>query len=1164
MRFIKFLFGVLAAAMFVSVAAAQEFRATLTGRVSDPSGAVVPDAVITITNTATAAATVVRSGTSGDYYVPFLAPGPYNLTVVASGFEKYERVGLQLDTGAKVTVNVALTVGSTSQTVTVAAQSPLLDTASADAGQVLTTKEIEDLPSNGRSALGFARDEYAVVPKLKHATSQVRPFDNSGASDFSLGGGNSQSNEIELNGTPNMEDSGRVSAFSPMLDAVDQVRVDVFSSDASLGDTSGGTVDITTKGGTNQFHGSLLEFYETSALAAQPFFSTTAQSTHQNQFGAAVGGPVWIPKVFNGRNRLFFFYAYEGFSTKAPGTTIASVPTDAERSGDFSALLGVNSSYQLYNPYNATMSGGNVSRQPIPGNVFANAGLTINPVAQAYVKYIPLPNYSGPTTKPDGENNFLANTPTIFDYRSSEGRLDYNVSQADKLTFELHRSNNNQTQTGVFPNIAEGSTSITNIWGGMLDNVYVFTPKLFLDTRLGLSRTLQQSAIPSQGLNASALGYPSYMASNSRFPAMPRISFSDGASIPSLSTQPGSIEKFVTYQLFTNLTKDWDRHTLKTGMDFRLNKLGTQNPGYAAGTFSFTNAAGNWVMAGTNKAAAPFGDSLAEFLLGLPMSGEYDINDSFLYNNWYFAGFLQDHWKLTHELSLDLGLRLEHETPITESHNKAVIGFDPNAVNSATAAAEAAFAAEASKYPAAPASFSPTGGLLYASSGNRSNYSTQSLYVSPRIGLAYAPDALHGKTVFRGGMGLYYNPFNDYYTPQAYGYSIANTLIASNNNMLTPAATLSDPFPASSNPLRQPFGSSQGINTYLGQSITFTNPRPKAAYSIRWSFDIQHDLGHNTMVQVGYIGNHQVHMSYTAPLDYFPVGLLSRSAYYDPVVTKTYGSAVANPFYGLIQGSGIGTGKTITLSSLFSRFPEYSSVNEQLVPAASSNMNMLVARITKRLSSGLAANINYEYSRLLAAASPLNAGGPLWYGTNASDFPQHLAVTVTYDLPFGRGKAIGRDAGHLTDAVIGGWQVAGIYMWESGTALSWGNVIYNGNWHDFHNTPHDYQHAFNTTVFDTRTKDSNGNQIQPNQYNYRTFPLYALRSDPSNNLDCSVLKNFSFTERTMLQLRVEAYNAMNHPQFNSPNVSPTSQSFGTSTSQINSPRVLQLGARFVF
>lgn len=1149
-----------------ATAMAQEYRATLSGRVTDPSGAVVPNATVTITNTATGASTVTKSSASGDYNAPYLAPGPYRLSVQATGFQKFQQIGLQLDTGAKVAVNVKLEVGSTQQTVTVTGQVPLIQTDTADAGQVLTTQEVEDLPSNGRSALGFARDEYGAIPKLKHATSEVRPFDNSGASDFSMGGGNAQSNEVELNGSPNMENSGRVAAFSPMLDAVDQVRVDEFSSDAALGDTSGGTVDITTKGGTNQFHGSLLEFYETSAMAAQPFFSSTSQSTHQNQFGAAVGGPVLIPRLYNGRNKLFFFYAYEGFSTKSPGTTITSVPTAAERTGDFSALLGLGSSYQFYNPYNATSSNGKVVRQPIAGNNFANAGLTINPVAQAYLKYIPLPNYNGPTTKADGENNYIANTPTVYDYRSHQGRLDYNVNQADRLTFEIHRSNNAQTATGVFPNnIAEGSSSITNIWGGMLDNVYVFSPTLFLDTRLGFSRTAQQSAIPSQGFDASNLGFPSYINGNSTFPAMPRLSFSDGAQIPSLSTQPGSIQNFSNYQFFTSLSKQWSRHTLKVGTDFRLNKLASHKPGYSAGTFSFTRSSGNWMTSGTGGAAAPFGDSLAEFMLGLPMSGEYDVNTSFLYNNWYFAGYLQDHWKMNRQLSMDLGLRIEHETPITESNNRAVVGFDPSAVNSARTAAEAAFAADAPKYPAAPGTFSPTGGLIFASPNHRSNYSTQAVYWSPRIGLAYAPSALRDRTVFRGGLGLYYNPFNDYYNPQGYGYSVANTYIASNDNMLTPATTLSDPFPASFNAIQQPYGSSQGLDTYLGQDITFTDPNPKAAYSIRWSFDIEQQLGKNSMLQIGYIGNHQVHMSFTDPVNHFPIELLSRSPYYDAAVTKTYSSSVANPFYGLIPNSSLGTSKKVALSSLYGRFPEYSSVNEQLVPAASSSFNMLVARFTKRLSSGLVANVNYEYSRLLSASSPLNDGGPLWYGTNSSDFPQHLAVTASYDLPFGRGKWVARGVNRWADALIGGWQVAGVYMYESGDPLSWSNnVVYNGNWHDFHNTPHNYQNAFDTSVFDTRSKDASGNPVQPNDFNYRTFPLYALRSDPSNNLDASLLKNINTTERTKLQLRFEAYNALNHPQFKDPNTSPTSRSFGESTSQINAPRVLQLGARFVF
>jgi len=1187
--------------LLMSVAGfAQEYRATLTGRVTDPLGAVVPAAIITITNTATGASTVVRSGGTGDYYVPFLAPGPYSMTVVASGFEKFERGGLQLDTGTTVTVDVGLVVGSASETVTITAPSPLLDTATSDAGQVLTTQEAENLPSNGRSPLGFARDEYGVVPKLKHATSTVRPFDNSGASDVSMGGGLSQSNEIELNGVPNMEDSGRVSAFSPMMDAVDQVRVDEFSSDASMGQTSNGTIDITTKSGTNAFHGSLLEFYESPGWAGHQFFSPTASRTQQHQFGAAVGGPVWIPHVYDGHNKLFFFFAYEGFLTTQPGTTTTSVPTAAERTGDFSQLLTVNNSYQMYNPLaGVTSSGGTVTRQLIPNNQFANAGLTINPVAQAYLNYLPLPNNTGPTAKADGENNYIGNTPTHDDYGSSQGRMDYNLSQRDTLTGEIHRSNLVQTSFGVFPNIAEGSVAITNIWGGMIDNVYVFSPKLFLDVRGGGTRYFNKNTIPSQGFNATTLSFPSYMSSLSDFPAMPELLFKDGASPPTLSAKIGNIEKFTDYQVFTNLTKEWGQHTLKVGSDIRVNKYGNNSPNYAAGIFLFTSGNGNWMTLDSgakNGTAAPFGDAFAEFLLGLPYgtsssitNGDFDIDGSFLYNNWYFSGFAQDHWKVTHELSLDLGVRLEHELPITESDNRAVVRFNPTIANDTTANAEAAFTANLASYQkagAVPANFSPTGGLVYATPSQRSNYNTQTLYASPRVGLAYAPDFLRGKTVFRAGAGMYYNPFNDYSGnfPQPYGYSQSTALVNSTNGMLSPATTLSDPFPTASNPILQPVGNLNGINTNLGQQVNFVNPNPKAPYSLRETFDIQHDFGRNMLLQVGYIHNHQVHLSMSVPLSYLPPNLLSQSPEKDTTEEGIYAASVPNPFYGLtlpgvtlpgipspVPLPGIGASKTVALSTLFGTYPEYltsgfttsavSSPNaESLIPAESSNQNMLLARFSKRFSNGLAANVNYEYSRLLGTTNgPLNTGGPVWYGTNTSDFPQHLIVTAIYDLPFGRGKAIGRGANRLIDGLIGGWQVAGIYLLESGTALgNWPNVIYTGNWQDFQNTPHNYLHAFNTAVFNTTPA------VQPDAYNFRTFPLLALRSDPSNNLDCSVLKNISVTEHASVQLRAEAYNALNRPQFSSPTLTPTSAAFGESTGTLNSPRALQVGARVIF
>ena len=300
--------------------------------------------------------------------------------------------GLVLQTEQTVTENITMSVGAVSETVTVEGNTPLVEVANASTGQTLTAEQVEDLPSNGRSPLGFARDEYGVVSKGKHSQSQTRPFDNSAADDFSLGGGNSSSNELLLNGVPNMQDSSRLAGYSPQLDSVDAVRVDEFSSDASYGDTSGGVVNITTKAGTNQFHGSLSEYYSGSRpLTAKPYFTApgaTVPSTHYNQFGGAIGGPIYIPHVINGHNRAFFEYAFEGYIGTLPATTIGSVPTQAERNGDFSALLAISPTYQLYNPYavTATTSGGKTTytRKPIPGNVFANAGLSVSQLAKNY------------------------------------------------------------------------------------------------------------------------------------------------------------------------------------------------------------------------------------------------------------------------------------------------------------------------------------------------------------------------------------------------------------------------------------------------------------------------------------------------------------------------------------------------------------------------------------------------------------------------------------------------------------------------------------------------------------------------------------------------------------------------------------------------------------
>lgn len=1159
----RFLAVALAVFSLAGFAVAQEMRSTLTGRVTDQTGAIVPNAQIQITNTATGSRTLLRSNSAGIYTAPFLVPGPYTVQASMQGFKTYVHTGLQLQTEQTVVENVILAIGKVDETVTVTAETPLVDVATASTGQELTAEEVEDLPSNGRSPIGFAHLEYGAVAKGKHSESQVTPFGNSTGDDFSLGGGASASNELLLNGVPNMEDSGRTSGFSPELDAVNAVHVDEFAANAALGDTSGGTVNITTKSGTNSLHGTASEYYAGSRpFTAEPYFTkpgTPVPSTHFNQYAATIGGPVVIPHVIHGRNKLFFFYAFEGYDGNAPSTTITTVPTQAERTGDFSNLLTTTSNGQLYNPFTATLSGKNVVRSAIPGNVFSSAGLTVSPVAQAYLKLVPMPNYNGPSTKPDGENNFFASDPTVNRYKSNQARIDWDVSDLDKVFFEFHRSHYTNSQANIFGNALTGSTSTVNLLGGQVDNVKTFSPSLSLESRLGFSRYETFSGPNSLGKNPSSLGFPGYLGGNSTALALPYLTFNDSGSIPSLSGKPGNVEYFDNIQLFASLNKTWGHHSFKFGPDIRTNKKSSVSPGNANGGFTFKSSTGDFVTSGSAGAAQGFGGSLALFELGLPTSGSYDVNTRFQFNNWYMGFFAQDDWKVMPNLTLSIGLRLEHETPLVESNNQMVVSWNPNTVNAVTAPAAAAYAA----HPNAllPVSnFSATGGVYYATSNSRSPYSTAPVYLSPRFGFSYAPPMFNNTLAIRGGFGIYDNPMNDYYAGPNYGFSQTTNMITSTNNNLSPATTIADPFPTASNPIVRPFGSQYGINTNLGNSINYLGPS-KVPYSEKWSFDIQKQFKANWLAEVGYLGDHQVHNFYTN--NDSSAGLLPFLVHQptvDVALTKELNASTTNPFYGIIPGpaTGLNSSKTISVASLLHNHPEYTGLSHQLVPGASANFNALMLRLSKRMSYGLEFNFNYEYSRQLGYYTQLNAGGPLWYGETTSDFPNHASVTVIYQLPFGKGRTFLHDSTLLSE-IVGGWELSSIYQYLSGTPLSWGNVIYSGNWSDFHNNPHDTTTpSFNTSTFDRVAAN------QPNSYNYRTFPQYLLRSDPTKNFDFSILKDFTIGERMIIQPRVDAFNAFNRAQFQGANTSPTSSAFGDVTKQLNTNRTLQGGIHFLF
>ena len=1135
---------------FAVALSAQEFRGTLTGRVSDPAGLGVPGAKIVVTKTDTNSRSQTVSGPNGDYTVPFLAPGVYSIDVEASGFAKFTQTGVRVSAVEQVTVSPTLKIGSSTQEVEVHADAPPVESATASQGQVITTEMAEDLPVNGRNPMALARTAYGVIPKEKHALTEVRPFDNSGAGDFSLGGANSNSNEYLLNGVPNMVDGSRTVAYSPLLDAVDEVRVDEFQTDAVYGDTLGGTVNITTKSGTNQLHGSLMEFNETSALAAEPFFLNAAGTkqavTRQNEYGGTIGGPVRIPKVFNGKDKLFFFFAYEGFRDSTPASSTSAVPTDAERQGNFSALLANGSSYQLYDPTSAVLASGKITRTPYPNNTIPTSEM--NPIALAYMKYFPEPNQPG---KSDGENNYIVNDPTTDKYQSFMGRSDLNLSDKDKIFFDYHTSYYTNGSADIFQNLATGQFSNLNLLGTVVDNVHIFTPTLILDSRLGFSRSYTSSSIKSDGFDPTTLGFPSYILQNSTLPAMPRITFSD--AFAGLSTTPGSLSIFDTLQLFNTVTKITGAHTMRFGADLRRERYSKLSAGYAAGTYTFGTT---WVTGSSTASAPPFGGSMASFELGLPTSGEFDVNEPTTSSNYYFGFFYQDDWKVSRDVTINLGLRAEHETAVVESNNRESVGFNSTATNAVTAAAEAAY--KASPNALLPVSaFLPTGGLEFASSSQRAGYTTPKIFLAPRVGLAWSPSSLRNKTVFRAGFGMFNNPYGAYTTGPTPGFTESNLLVPTNNSYLTPYATLSNPFPGAS--ILQPTGSSLGINTYLGNAASYYYPNFKDPYSIRWSMDIQHSFFNDWLLDVGYIGNHQVDLTNTNTLSSAPlIPFLSHLPWKDTTVTNELSAVVTNPLANLLPGSSL-NGSTIGLATLLNAYPEFTSVAESDDPNGIAWFHMLTIRLTKRFSHGLQVNINFEHSRLLEDSGPLNAGDTkLWYGVPSADFPNHFVLSGSYNLPFGRGAHFLSNDNKVLDAFIGGWVLNSIYVYESGAPLSWGNVIYFGG--NLNYQARDLTGAFNTSAFDTTSAD------QPNSYNYRTFPtsFNNLRSDATNNADISMLKNFTIHERAKLQYRFEAFNSLNRPQFAAPSLSVTSKAFATITSQANSSRVIQMGLRLTF
>lgn len=1185
-------------------ARAQEFRGTISGTVTDSTGAVIPGAQVVIRETATGTTSKTVSNNSGQYVVPFLLPGNYSITAEKKGFKTSVRKGIALNATTHLIIDLEMQVGSAEQTVTVTAAAPLLNTSSASIGQVITTKEVADLPLNGRTPMMLAELAIGVLPTGQ--PSQVHPFDNNGASAWSIAGSPSQTSEILMDGSPD-ELWNYTLAYSPPQATVQQVSVQAFDTDAAFGHTQAGVINQVLKSGTNRLHGEAYEYGQPSALDANSYFNdlkgVPIAVTHYNQYGVEAAGPVWIPHIYNGHNKLFWLFAWEGLKDSQPTTDLATVPTSAERQGDFSALLplgcpngyqngnsavcsdGKANPYQLYNPFTATESGKTINRTPIPDNQFANAGIPISAVATNYLKYYPNPNTTG---EADGHNNYISNAPSVDNYNNELGRLDYNVSDATHLFFDFRHNLRSQEKEDYFNNLATGELLTRENWGATLDGVHTFNNSTVLDVRLNWTLFNQIEGQPSDGTNPSTLGFPAAIGANSQHLQFPYIEFGSCGSQTSfqcLGNEAYSHVPSQSLQLFGDVVKTIGNHSLKFGVDARQYRLDSIANKYPDGYFQFGT---NWVQASSSSAGPSFGGDLASFLMGLPTKGEYDIDARSTFHTYYLGLFVQDNWRVSSNLTINLGVRFDHDTPYTEKFGRVVNGFNTTSQSPVAAAAEAAYAAN--PIPQIPAGqFQVLGGLTFPSAHNGDYYQTDSHWFSPRVGFSWSPHWLNNKTVVRGGFGMFVSQYtianldaNGTWSSNPIlntsGFSSATTFNPTSNNYLTPASTLDNPYPDG---FSEPTGSSLGLATFMGQNVvSFIDPHPTDPYSLRWNFGIQQSLTPNTMFEIDYVGNHTVHMPVsTVQFNYIPQQYLSTLPTRDANVINTLTATNPNPFYKLpqMEGTTIGKAKTVSVAQLLSRFPQFDTgdtssnqtggnqnsqgVLEDNATIGQSFFNALDARIEKRLSHGLWLVANYSWSKLEDQNVMLNNGDPKPNKhISPFDFTNHFVVGATYDLPIGQGKAVNIHSRWL-NTLAGGWVVNGIYTYQTGSPIYWNyDMVTTGQPITVNNRNIDPVSAISQDAFDLATADQF-------EYHLRTFPLTisSVRQDGINNLDSSMLKNFPITESVYFQLRFETFNTLNHPLFSAPDIDPTPESsFGLITKQSNTSRQVQIGGRLVF
>ena len=1149
----------LAILLCMTAALGQETRSTLSGTVTDSSGAAVIDAAISVVQTSTNLRLAARSRQDGQYVLSSLPPGPCEISVEAAGFRKFVRRGITLNAGDKVTVDVRLEVGTQSDSVTVTAELTGLETNQTVMGQVMDSKRVSELPLNGRSYIMLLQLSAGVVFTQQQfgavGWSGTRQWETGpSAAPFSIHGSRPGTNAFLLDGAPQGVEGGV--SYIPFADAIEEFKVVAPTSDASQGLSGGGVVSITMKSGTNQLHGLASEFLrnnifdanttQTNRAAAQSPYLKKQQ--HQwNNFSAMIGGPII-------KNKFFYSGSYDGFRQRQPGPITTTVPTLAQRTGDFSQTL--NSSGQLiviYDPLTTRQQGNAFVRDAFAGNRLPAGRMPA--LSRNIMPYFPLPNI---VTNPVTNFNNYAAAPNVglYQYDSYHAKFDYLWSEKHRTFASVTQSwGIEYRQTNGFPRdnpgMTGGNPNGRQHAASTLDHVYSVNSTTVLNARLAWDRFIQinerRSAAAFEGAQLGFDG-PAGSAPVTRFPALSFTDYANMANAPATTYSPNNV-----YTAVFDASKSLNRHLLKTGLRVSESRYNRISPGNQWGQFAFDRG---FTQRDPQRADATSGQAMASFLLGYAASGGTDITPQSSYKNKLFGLYVQDDWRLNKRLTLNLGLRWDVQTSPTERYNRMIRGFDPR-VTYQLGAAQA------------------QGGFLFADKDNRQSWSTSRRDLQPRLGMAYQ---VTRKMVFRAGYGLSFLPVN--------GTGGAGSILQTGFSRTTPYVAVSGggvnsyipgllgnstfmrPFP---NGILQPFGAGLGPKTQVGQAISFQDAdyQVPRVHQMQAGFDFE--LPWKTTAEISYVGSRTRKFPVSRNLNAVPLAERVKGVA-DPTYLTT---SVPNPFAGAPELTGTGLGAaTVARSQVLLPFPQFGGVTDSTYSIGTTSYNSMEVKVQRRMRAGLALTVSYTLAKTLEAITYREAqyDAPS-RGLADFDRTHHLTVIALYDLPIGRGKRVGSNWGRVFDTILGNWQynIALEHMSGSPTALPdatpMGDPRLTGDQKSF-------DRWFNTCTMLTSGTRANcvspaepvaWVQLKPNELRTYGFRFPNLRNPWRPQFNMSLFKSFPVHERVRLELRAEAFNAFNTPMYGAPNTTLTSPQFGVITpDQINFSRDMQFALRIKF